>query len=239
MDKVDAPENAPGSIRLAFAEAAESGNDVLEADSLYKSFGSREILKGISFMIKKRDHVVIMGPNGCGKSTLIKILGGFENADGGAMEYGTGVVAGYYDQEQRTLDESKTVLEELCDAHEKLTITQIRTALAGFLFFLVGLIGILQTLTDGDEHIYNKNAQQHEAQPFRQQTQRGGTEIQIKIQIEEEKAPKQFVHTAPPPIVLPILYHAPIYCVKQRCAARKIYNCALAFLPKRTIIYSE
>jgi ATP-binding cassette subfamily F protein 3 len=151
MDKVDAPENAPGHIRLAFAEAAESGNDVLEADGLAKSFGERKLFSDISFMVKKRDHVIIMGPNGCGKSTLIKILGGFIDADCGALEYGTGVIAGYYDQEQKTLDENKTVLEELCDAHEKLTITQIRTALAGFLFFAEDMEKKVSVLSGGEK----------------------------------------------------------------------------------------
>lgn len=151
MDKVDAPENAPGHIRLAFAEAAESGNDVLEADGLAKSFGERKLFSDISFMVKKKDHVVIMGPNGCGKSTLIKILGGFIEADSGALEYGTGVIAGYYDQEQKTLDENKTVLEELCDAHEKLTITQIRTALAGFLFFAEDMEKKVSVLSGGEK----------------------------------------------------------------------------------------
>ena len=151
MEKVDAPERAPGSIRLAFAEAAESGNDVLEADGLAKSFGERRLFSDISFMVKKRDHVIIMGPNGCGKSTLIKILGGFTDADSGVIEYGTGVIAGYYDQEQRTLDENKTVLEELCDAHEKLTITQIRTALAGFLFFAEDIEKKVSVLSGGEK----------------------------------------------------------------------------------------
>ena len=151
MEKVDAPERAPGSIRLAFAEAAESGNDVLEADGLAKSFGTRTLFSDLSFMIKKRDHVVIMGPNGCGKSTLIKVLGGFIEADSGVIEYGTGVIAGYYDQEQKTLDENKTVLEELCSAHEKLTITQIRTALAGFLFFSEDIEKKVSVLSGGEK----------------------------------------------------------------------------------------
>ena len=151
MEKVDAPERAPGSIRLTFAEAAESGNDVLEADGLAKSFGERRLFSDISFMVKKKDHVIIMGPNGCGKSTLIKILGGFAEADSGVIEYGTGVIAGYYDQEQRTLDENKTVLEELCDAHEKLTITQIRTALAGFLFFAEDIEKKVSVLSGGEK----------------------------------------------------------------------------------------
>ncbi len=151
MDKIDAPENLPGHIHLAFAEAAESGNDVLEVDELKKSFGEREILKGLSFMVKKRDHVVVVGPNGCGKSTLIKILGGFEEANSGVIEYGTGVIAGYYDQEQRTLNEENTVLEELCSAHEKLTFTQIRTALAGFLFFAEDMDKPVSVLSGGEK----------------------------------------------------------------------------------------
>ena len=151
MEKIDAPERAPGSIRLAFAEAAESGNDVLEADYLSKSFGQRKLFSDLSFMIKKRDHVIIMGPNGCGKSTLIKVLGGFTEADSGVIEYGTGVIAGYYDQEQKTLDENKTVLEELCSAHEKLTITQIRTALAGFLFFTEDIDKKVSVLSGGEK----------------------------------------------------------------------------------------
>lgn len=151
MEKVDAPENTPGHIRLAFAEAAESGNDVLEADGLAKSFGERQLFSDISFMVKKHDHVIIMGPNGCGKSTLIKILGGFIDADCGVIEYGTGVIAGYYDQEQKTLDDNKTVLEELCDAHEKLTITQIRTALAGFLFFAEDMEKKVSVLSGGEK----------------------------------------------------------------------------------------
>ena len=151
MEKVDAPDREPGSIRLAFAEAAESGNDVLEANGLSKSFGERRLFSDLSFMIKKRDHVIIMGPNGCGKSTLIKVLGGYTDADSGVIEYGTGVIAGYYDQEQKTLDENKTVLEELCSAHEKLTITQIRTALAGFLFFAEDIEKKVSVLSGGEK----------------------------------------------------------------------------------------
>ena len=151
MEKIDAPEREPGSIRLAFAEAAESGNDVLEADGLSKSYGERRLFSDLSFLIKKRDHVIIMGPNGCGKSTLIKVLGGYIEADSGVIEYGTGVIAGYYDQEQKTLDENKTVLEELCSAHEKLTITQIRTALAGFLFFAEDIEKKVSVLSGGEK----------------------------------------------------------------------------------------
>ena len=151
MDKVDAPENAPGHIRLAFAEAAESGNDVLEADSLAKSFGTKKLFEDVSFMVKKKDHVIIMGPNGCGKSTLIKILGGFIDADGGAIEYGTGVIAGYYDQEQAKLDESKTIFEEISDSYPTLTQGQIRNMLAAFVFTGDDVFKPISALSGGEK----------------------------------------------------------------------------------------
>ena len=151
MEKIDAPEKAPEGIRMSFAKAHESGNDVLEAEHLSKSFGSRQIFQNLSFWVKKHDRVLIMGPNGCGKSTLLKILGGFLEPDAGVYEFGTGVAVGYYDQEQRSLDESNTVLEELCRAHEKLTFTQIRTALAGFLFFAEDMDKKISVLSGGEK----------------------------------------------------------------------------------------
>ena len=151
MEKLDAPERAPDGIRIAFSEAGESGNEVLEASRLSKSFGSRQIFKDISFLVKKHDRIVIMGPNGCGKSTLLKILGGFLEPDSGVFEFGSGVVAGYYDQEQRSLNESNTVLEEVCLAHEKLTFTQIRTALASFLFFAEDMDKRVSVLSGGEK----------------------------------------------------------------------------------------
>ena len=150
MEKVSAPEKAPDSIHLTFAEAAESGNDVLTVERLEKSYGDRKILDKINFLVKKRDRVIIMGPNGCGKSTLLKILGGMNEMDSGVFEFGAGVVAGYYDQEQQTLNEDSTVLEEICNAHEKLTITQIRTALAGFLFFAEDMEKPISVLSGGE-----------------------------------------------------------------------------------------
>ena len=151
MEKIDAPEKTPDGIRIAFAEAGESGSEVLEVSHLAKSFGERPIFGDISFLVKKQDRVVIIGPNGCGKSTLLKILGGFLEQDTGVYEFGTGVVAGYYDQEQQSLDESCTVLEEVCRAHEKLTFTKIRTALAGFLFFAEDMDKKVSVLSGGEK----------------------------------------------------------------------------------------
>lgn len=135
MKKIDAPQSAPKDIKFSFSEAGESGGDVLYAEHLAKSYGDKKIFSDISFTVKKRDRVLIVGPNGCGKSTLAKIIGGMCEQDAGTLEFGANVVFGYYDQEQQSLDEKSTVLDEVIRAHEKLGATEIRSALAAFLFF--------------------------------------------------------------------------------------------------------
>ena len=135
MKKVDAPQNAPKDIKFTFSEAGESGGDVLYADHLSKSYGDKSVFSDISFTVKKRDRILIVGPNGCGKSTLAKIIGGMCVQDAGTLEFGANVIFGYYDQEQQSLDEKSTVLDEVVRAHEKLGATEIRSALAAFLFF--------------------------------------------------------------------------------------------------------
>ncbi|MBR6727445.1 MAG: ABC-F family ATP-binding cassette domain-containing protein, partial [Clostridia bacterium] len=103
MDKLERPREAPKAIRLSFSKSFDSGNEVLTVKNLSMAFGAKKLFDGIGFLLTKKERMFIVGPNGCGKSTLIKILGGYEPADSGIIEYGTGVVAGYYDQEQRTL----------------------------------------------------------------------------------------------------------------------------------------
>lgn len=134
MEKVERPQDLPKSIRFAFSDAGESGNDVLSVRKLEKSFPAKTLFKNLSFEVKKRDHLLILGPNGCGKSTLIKILLGKIPPDGGRIEFGYNVTVGYYDQENQNLDPKKTVLEELWDAYPALTQTEIRSTLALFLF---------------------------------------------------------------------------------------------------------
>ena len=150
MEKVNAPKAAPRLIKMAFRSAGESGNDVLVCERLEKSFGDKKVLDGIDFLIKKRDRVLIIGPNGCGKSTLIKIIDGQIDADGGVCEFGANVVIGYYDQEQKTLNDERTVLEELCTAHDKLTYTELRSALASFLFFAEDMDKKVSSLSGGE-----------------------------------------------------------------------------------------
>ena len=150
MEKVSAPKNAPKSIKMTFRSAGESGNEVLVAERLSKSFGAKKVLDNVNFVVRRKDRIVIIGPNGCGKSTLIKIIDGQLDADEGVCEFGANAVVGYYDQEQKTLDDNKTVLEELCSAHDKLTYTEIRTALASFLFFAEDIDKRVGSLSGGE-----------------------------------------------------------------------------------------
>ena len=150
MEKVDAPRSAPKEIKMRFRSAGESGNEVISCERIEKSFGPKNVLHDISFLVRRGDRVVIIGPNGCGKSTLIKIIDGQIDADGGVCEFGANTVIGYYDQEQKSLDDERTVLEELCAAHDKLTNTELRTALARFLFFAEDIDKKVGSLSGGE-----------------------------------------------------------------------------------------
>ena len=149
-DSVSAPKNLPKNISLRFSEARESGSDVLFAENISKSYGERKILSDISFVVKKRDRIMIVGPNGCGKSTLVRILGGLDEDYSGVLRFGYNVIPGYYDQEQQTLDNDSTVLEEVCRAHDKLTMPVVRSALASFLFFAEDMDKKVSVLSGGE-----------------------------------------------------------------------------------------
>lgn len=149
-DSVSAPKNLPKNISLRFSEARESGSDVLFVENISKSYGERKILSDISFEVKKRDRIMIVGPNGCGKSTLVRILGGLDEDYSGVLRFGYNVIPGYYDQEQQTLDNDSTVLEEVCRAHDKLTMPVVRSALASFLFFAEDMDKKVSVLSGGE-----------------------------------------------------------------------------------------
>ncbi len=134
MEKVERPENLPQNIRFALQSSGESGNDVLEVKNLSMAFGTNTLFTDLSFLVKKRERVFICGPNGCGKSTLIKILLGQLAPSAGEIELGYNVTIGYYDQENQNLDEGSTVLDELWNAYPGLTQTEIRNTLALFQF---------------------------------------------------------------------------------------------------------
>ncbi|WP_242857074.1 ATP-binding cassette domain-containing protein [Pseudobacteroides cellulosolvens] len=105
----------------------------------------------MSFKVKKNERVFLLGPNGCGKSTLVKILISKLQSDAGVVEFGHKVNIGYYDQELNDLDESKTILEELIDSNNDLTLTQIRTLLSSFLFTGEDVLKPISTLSGGEK----------------------------------------------------------------------------------------
>ena len=142
MEKIDKPNRLPDQINLAFGEkkhkksdkALESGSDVLTVTELSKSFPPKKLFKDLSFEVKKRDNLFIIGPNGTGKSTLLKILTHNQTPDGGRFEFGYNTRAGYYDQENQGLGENNTVIDELWDDYDDMKRTEIRNILAAFLF---------------------------------------------------------------------------------------------------------
>lgn len=134
MEKLDAPKKLPEGIKIKFKSSIISGNDVLSVENLSKSFPGKPLFSDINFNIKRNERIFLLGPNGCGKSTLLKILSGKLEQSGGSFEYGHKIVLGYYDQELEGLNDDNTVLEEVWNDNEKLTHTQIRNALAQFLF---------------------------------------------------------------------------------------------------------
>lgn len=151
LERLDAPKRLPGSIRLKFESSITSGNDVLFVDELSKNYPGKELFKNVSFEIKRNEKIFLVGPNGCGKSTLLKILTGKIPQTYGSFEYGHKIVLGYYDQELEGLDERNTVLEEVWNDNEDLNHTQIRNALAQFLFLGEDVYKPVSILSGGEK----------------------------------------------------------------------------------------
>ncbi|MBR5793542.1 MAG: ABC-F family ATP-binding cassette domain-containing protein, partial [Anaerotignum sp.] len=121
MERIDRPDALPDQMRLTLTPHLTSGNDVLHAEDLSKSYGGQKIFQGVSFDVKRSDKVAIIGPNGVGKSTLFRMLLKEVSSDSGLIRFGTNVFVGYYDQEQAKLDETKTIFEEISDSYPTLT----------------------------------------------------------------------------------------------------------------------
>lgn len=151
MEKIERPADLPGKIRIKFRSSIISGNDVLFVENLSKSYPGKQLFENINFKLKKNERVFLLGPNGCGKSTLLKILINAVDKDSGCVEYGHNVEVGYYDQEHRDLKDGNTVLEEVWNSNEKLTQTEIRTALASFLFTGEDVFKPISILSGGEK----------------------------------------------------------------------------------------
>ena len=138
IDRLEAtlerPEDDPESIRFQFKASRRGGNDVLTAQDLSLSFGENRLFEHVDLEIKHGEKVFLIGPNGCGKTSLFKILLGQYTPDSGLVRLGSAIDVGYYEQSQLSLHDEKTVMDEIWDLHPQMTQTQVRSALAVFLF---------------------------------------------------------------------------------------------------------
>ena len=134
IERVEAPQTYSENMRLSLDISKESGKDVLTVHNLSKSFDQKKLFWDINFEIKRGERVAIIGDNGTGKTTLLKIINGLIEPDTGEVIYGSNVSVAYYDQEHQVLHMDKTLFDELSDTYPEMTNTQIRNILAAFLF---------------------------------------------------------------------------------------------------------
>lgn len=150
MEKVEKPENLPDKMRLTLTPKKESGNDVLTIKDLCKNF-SFNLFNNISFDIKKGEKIALIGANGVGKTTLIKMIMNEQSIDGGIINIGSNVVIGYYDQEHQNLNLDKTIFEEISDSYPNLKNEEIRNALAIFVFTGDDVFKKISSLSGGEK----------------------------------------------------------------------------------------
>lgn len=134
IDRLEKPVEVRTDMHLKLEPKFSSGNDVLHVENLSKSFGSLTLFEHLEFDIKKGEHVAIIGDNGTGKTTILKLINELLVPDTGMIRLGTNVAIGYYDQEHHVLHMDKTLFEEISDDYPTLTNTEIRNTLAAFLF---------------------------------------------------------------------------------------------------------
>lgn len=134
IERVEAPQTYVENMKLSLNISKESGKDVLAVHNLSKSFDGKKLFSNIGFEIKRGERVAIIGDNGTGKTTLLKIINGLLSPDTGEVIYGSNVSIAYYDQEHQVLHMGKTLFDEISDAYPEMTNTQIRNILAAFLF---------------------------------------------------------------------------------------------------------
>ena len=151
MERIDKPFDVDDAMRLHFTPSKLSGKDVLFAENLSKTFGDKELFAGVELDIKRGEKLAIIGPNGTGKTTLLKIINGTESPDSGEIELGTRVEIAYYDQEHHVLDPDNTVFDEISDAYPYMNNTEIRNLLASFLFTGEDVFKLIRDLSGGEK----------------------------------------------------------------------------------------
>lgn len=150
IQRIDKPIEVQSQMRLSLEPRVVSGNDVLTVEDLAKSFPQQKLFSNISFQIKRGERIALIGNNGTGKTTMLKILNGLLDADAGSFSLGAKVQIGYYDQEHHVLHAEKTIFEEISDTYPTLTETQIRNMLAAFLFTGDDVFKVISSLSGGE-----------------------------------------------------------------------------------------
>ena len=151
MEVVEKPLDEADSMHLTLTPRFESGNDVLTITGLSKAFDSNVLFNDLSCFIQKGEHIAIIGDNGTGKSTLLKIINQVIEADCGTIKTGANVEIGYYDQEHHVLHENKSIFDEISDDYPTLTNTEIRNVLAAFLFTGEDVYKMVGSLSGGEK----------------------------------------------------------------------------------------
>lgn len=150
IERMDAPALDSRKMNLTLEPDIRSGNDVLQVSNISKSFDDITLFENLNFEIHRGERVAILGDNGTGKTTILKLITGRKDKDAGMITLGANVTIGYYDQEQQELDENKTLFEEMQDAYPQLNDTRIRNVLAAFLFTGDEVFQPIKTLSGGE-----------------------------------------------------------------------------------------
>lgn len=150
IDRLEKPVDIDDSMDIRLEPDVVSGNDVLSVKDLSKAFGSQVLFSHVDFEVKRGERVAIIGNNGTGKTTLLKIINGLLGADSGEIHLGSKVHGGYYDQEHQILHMEKTLFEEIQDTYPAMNNTQIRNTLASFLFTGDDVFKLIRDLSGGE-----------------------------------------------------------------------------------------
>lgn len=150
IERIERPVEIDTNMKLKLEPSTISGSDVLTVEELSKSYGNHTLFKDLNFEIKRGEKVALIGENGTGKTTILKIINKYVSKDTGIIRLGSRVKIGYYDQEQQVLHDEKTIFQEISDSYPSLTNTRIRNVLAAFLFRGEDVFKLIKSLSGGE-----------------------------------------------------------------------------------------